>query len=98
MPKMVLFWWFRKKLGTNIGHNSLNSMLGMLHDVRDKKYKNHDVGAIMGYLKAPKKGPFSKKKSFFSPCDYKSSWSLFKFEMVVPDYCNFLHVKLCGPP
>ena len=62
---MVLFWWFRKKLGTNIGHNSLNSMLGMLHDVRDKKYKNHDVGAIMGYLKAPKEGPFSKKKVFF---------------------------------
>ena len=35
-------------------------MLGMLHDVRDKKYKNHDVRAIMGYLKAPKKGPFRK--------------------------------------
>ena len=28
---------------------------------RDKEYKNHDAGAIMGYLKASKKGPFSKK-------------------------------------
>ena len=37
----------------------------MLHAVRDKKYKNHDVGAIMGYKKAPKKGPFSRKKVFF---------------------------------
>ena len=50
-----------EKLGTNTGLNSLNSMLGMLHDVRDKEYKNHDVGAIMGYLKVPRKGPFSNK-------------------------------------
>ena len=48
MLKTVIFGYFLKKFGTEIGHNSLNSMLGMLHDVRDKEYKNHDVGAIMG--------------------------------------------------
>ena len=80
---MVVFWYSRKKFGTNTGHNSLNSMLGVLHDVRDEENKNHNVGTIIGYLKAP--------------CDYKNCWSLFKFEMEVPDYCNFLHVKLCGP-
>ena len=51
------FWAFPEKFGTEIGPNSLNSMLGVLHDVRDQKNKNHDGGAIMGYLKVPKKGP-----------------------------------------
>ena len=31
-------------------------MLGELHDVGDYKNTNHDVEAIMGYLKVPKKG------------------------------------------
>ena len=57
MLKTVIFGYFLKKFGTKIGPNSLNSMLGVLHDVRDQKNKNHDGGAIMGYLKVPKKGP-----------------------------------------
>ena len=48
---MVVFWYSRKKFGTNIGHNSLSSMLRVVHDVRDKDNKNHDVGPIMRYLK-----------------------------------------------
>ena len=54
---MVVFWYSRKKFGTNIGHNSLSSMLRVVHDVRDKDYKNHDVGPIMRYLNASKTGP-----------------------------------------
>ena len=54
---MVVFWYSLKKFDTNTGHNSLSSILGVLHDVRDKDNKNHDVGAIMRYLKASKTGP-----------------------------------------
>ena len=54
---MVVFWYSRKKFGTNTGHNSLSSMLGVIHDVRDKDNKNHDVGPIMRYLNASKTGP-----------------------------------------
>ena len=57
MPKMVVFWYSRKKFGTNTGHNSLSSMLGVVHDVRDKDNKNPDVGPIMRYLNASKTGP-----------------------------------------
>ena len=35
MPKIVFFWYFRKKFCSNTGHNSLNSTFGMLHDIRD---------------------------------------------------------------
>ena len=51
------FLVFPEKIGTNTGHNSLSSMLGVVHDVRDKDNKNHDVGPIMRYLKASKTGP-----------------------------------------
>ena len=57
MPKMVIFGYFWKKFGFKIGPNSFNSMLGVIHDVRDQEIKNHDGGAIMRYLKRPKKGP-----------------------------------------
>ena len=57
MSKMVIFWQCQKKSGTNIGDDSLNSMLGVLHDVRDQENKNHDVGTITGFVKVPKEGP-----------------------------------------
>ena len=57
MPKMVVFWYSLKKFDTNTGHSSLSSILGVLHDVRDKDNKNHDVGPIMRYLNASKTGP-----------------------------------------
>ena len=49
--------YFWEKNGTYMGANSLNLQLEMLHDVSDWENKNHDDGAIMGYLKGPKKGP-----------------------------------------
>ena len=61
-------------------------MLGELHDVGDYKNTNHDVGAIMWYLKVPLK----QKNVFFFHCCYKNGYSPFK--------CNFLLVKFCGPP
>ena len=58
---MAIFWYFLgyfwEKNGTYMGANSLNLQLEMLHDVSDWENKNHDDGAIMGYLKGPKKGP-----------------------------------------
>ena len=40
-------------------------MLGELHDVGDYKNTNHDVGAIMWYLKVPKRALKAKKCVFF---------------------------------
>ena len=37
--------------------NNFNSYLGMHHEVIYKKSNNHDIGATVGYLKEPQKGP-----------------------------------------
>ena len=54
---MFIFGYIWKKLGGKVTPNSLNSMLGVLHDVIHLRNNNHDGGATVGYLKGPKKGP-----------------------------------------
>ena len=54
---MAIFGYFWEKIGTYMGAISQNLQLEMLHDVSDQENKNQDGGAIMGYLKGPKKGP-----------------------------------------
>ena len=94
---MVIFGDFFKQLGTKRGPVHFNSQLGTLQDVRDYKNRNHNDGAIVGYLKGPKRAP-KRKNEFFFHCDYKNEWNDFKFEMEVPYRCNYHHVKICGPP
>ena len=52
-------------MSTNTGHNSLNSMLRVLHDVGDKENKIYDIGTIIGYLKVPKRAYKAKNKCIF---------------------------------
>ena len=37
MPKMIIFGYFQEKIDTEMGPNSLNSILGVLHDERDQE-------------------------------------------------------------
>ena len=51
------FLVFLEKIWYKYRSQQLEFNVGVLHDARDKENKNHDVGAIMRYLKTPETGP-----------------------------------------
>ena len=56
------------------------------------------MGLLWGTKKAQKRAPKAKNKLSFFHCGYKNAWNSFKFDMEVPNYCNYPHAKFCGPP